>query len=87
MGIGLCRTERMFNDVDRLPIVVEMILSDTADARKEALNKLLPIQKDDFKDIFKTMAPRPVTVRLLDPPLHEFLPTEQQLIDDIANLK
>jgi pyruvate,orthophosphate dikinase len=87
MGIGLCRTERMFNDVDRLPIVVEMILSDTVDARKTALDKLLPIQKNDFKDIFKTMAPRPVTVRLLDPPLHEFLPTEQQLLDDLANLR
>jgi pyruvate,orthophosphate dikinase len=87
MGIGLCRTERMFNDVDRLPIVVEMILSDSLDARKAALDKLLPIQKNDFKDIFKTMAPRPVTVRLLDPPLHEFLPTEQQLLDDLVNLR
>ncbi|QSA96756.1 pyruvate, phosphate dikinase [Methylococcus sp. EFPC2] len=83
MGIGLCRTERMFNEVDRLPLVVEMILARNVDERKAALAQLLPIQKEDFKAIFKTMAPRPVTVRLLDPPMHEFLPTEQQLIDDI----
>jgi pyruvate,orthophosphate dikinase len=86
MGIGLCRTERMFNDVDRLPIVIEMILAETKDARQEALNELLPIQRGDFKEVFKTMSPRPVTVRLLDPPLHEFLPTETQLMDELANL-
>lgn len=87
MGIGLCRTERMFNDVDRLPIVVDMILSDTADARKAALDKLVPMQRSDFKAIFKSMSPRPVTVRLLDPPLHEFLPSEQQLLDELQNLR
>ncbi|MDM8558630.1 pyruvate, phosphate dikinase [Candidatus Parabeggiatoa sp. HSG14] len=87
MGIGLCRTERMFNDVDRLPIVVEMILANTLEARKIALDKLLPIQRGDFKKIFKAMSPRPVTVRLLDPPLHEFLPTEMQLIDELENLR
>jgi len=87
MGIGLCRTERMFNDVDRLPIVVEMILSDTKEARQTALNKLLPIQRGDFKAVFKTMSPHPVTVRLLDPPLHEFLPTEMQLTDELENLR
>jgi len=86
MGIGLCRTERMFNDVDRLPIVVEMILADTPEARQVALNKLLPIQRHDFKEVFKSMSPRPVTVRLLDPPLHEFLPTEMQLTDELTNL-
>lgn len=86
MGIGLCRTERMFNDVDRLPIVIEMILAETKEARQEALNQLLPIQRGDFKDVFKTMSPRPVTVRLLDPPLHEFLPTETQLMDELADL-
>jgi pyruvate, orthophosphate dikinase len=87
MGIGLCRTERMFNDVDRLPIVVDMILSNTKEARQTALNKLLPIQRGDFKAVLKTMSPRPVTVRLLDPPLHEFLPTEMQLTDELENLR
>ncbi|MBE9563478.1 MAG: pyruvate, phosphate dikinase, partial [Proteobacteria bacterium] len=87
MGIGLCRTERMFNDVDRLPIVVEMILANNKEAREVALSKLLPIQRSDFKAVFTTMAPRPVTVRLLDPPLHEFLPTESQLTDELKNLK
>ncbi|RKZ93269.1 MAG: pyruvate, phosphate dikinase [Candidatus Parabeggiatoa sp. nov. 1] len=87
MGIGLCRTERMFNDVERLPIVVEMILANTLEDRKAALDKLLPIQRQDFKEVFKAMAPRPVTVRLLDPPLHEFLPTEMQLTDELENLR
>jgi len=87
MGIGLCRTERMFNDVERLPIVVDMILANTPEARQTALDKLLPIQRGDFKDVFKTMSPRPVTVRLLDPPLHEFLPTEMQLTEEIENLR
>ena len=85
-GIGLCRTERMFNDVDRLPIVIDMILASTKDAREEALNSLLPIQREDFIGIFKAMSPRPVTVRLLDPPLHEFLPTELQLMDELSHL-
>ncbi|MCK5718796.1 MAG: pyruvate, phosphate dikinase [Thiomargarita sp.] len=87
MGIGLCRTERMFNDVDRLPIVVDMILANTKEAREVALDTLLPIQRDDFISLFKTLAPRPVTVRLLDPPLHEFLPSEMQLIDELASLR
>jgi len=87
MGIGLCRTERMFNDVERLPVVVEMILADTLEQRREALDKLLPMQRSDFKGIFKAMAPRPVTVRLLDPPMHEFLPTEQQLLDELNHLE
>jgi pyruvate,orthophosphate dikinase len=86
MGIGLCRTERMFNASDRLPIVVEMILAPTKEERQKALDKLLPIQRDDFVRIFRVMSPRPVTVRLLDPPMHEFLPTEQQLLDEIAAL-
>jgi pyruvate,orthophosphate dikinase len=86
MGIGLCRTERMFNASDRLPIVVEMILADTQEDRQKALAKLLPIQRQDFETIFRTMAPRPVTVRLLDPPMHEFLPGEQQLQDEINAL-
>jgi pyruvate,orthophosphate dikinase len=85
-GIGLCRTERMFNDVDRLPIVVDMILANSKGEREDALNKLLPIQREDFIGIFKAMSPRPVTVRLLDPPLHEFLPTELQLMDELRHL-
>ncbi len=86
MGIGLCRTERMFNAVDRLPIVIEMIVAETPDARQAALDKLLPIQRADFKGLFKAMAPRPVTIRLLDPPIHEFLPSEQQLVDELEQL-
>jgi pyruvate,orthophosphate dikinase len=86
MGIGLCRTERMFNAQERLPIVIEMIVAETPADREEALNKLLPIQREDFKGIFKVMAPRPVTIRLLDPPIHEFLPTEQQLVDELTTL-
>ena len=87
MGIGLCRTERMFNATDRLPIVVEMIVAETPEDRQAALDKLLPIQRGDFKDIFTVMSPRPVTVRLLDPPIHEFLPTAEQLVDEIEELK
>ena len=85
-GIGLCRTERMFNDVDRLPIVIEMIVAETPEQRQAALDKLLPIQRADFRKLFETMAPRPVTIRLLDPPIHEFLPTERQLLDDLEHL-
>ncbi|MDD3884248.1 MAG: pyruvate, phosphate dikinase [Gallionella sp.] len=87
MGIGLCRTERMFNASDRLPIVLEMIVADNLEQRQAALDKLLPIQRQDFVELFKTMSPDSVTVRLLDPPIHEFLPSEQQLIADIQHLK
>jgi pyruvate, orthophosphate dikinase len=87
MGIGLCRTERMFNAVDRLPVVVEMIVAETTEAREKALDKLLPIQREDFKGIFKIMSPRPVTIRLLDPPIHEFLPSEQQLVEELDQLR
>jgi pyruvate,orthophosphate dikinase len=87
MGIGLCRTERMFNSTDRLPVVIEMIVAETNEDRQTALDKLLPIQREDFKGIFKVMAPRPVTIRLLDPPIHEFLPSEQQLVDELEQLK
>ena len=86
MGIGLCRTERMFNSTDRLPIVQEMILAETPEARQSALDRLLPIQRSDFKGIFKAMKGLPVTVRLLDPPMHEFLPTAAQLELEIAHL-
>jgi pyruvate,orthophosphate dikinase len=87
MGIGLCRTERMFNGTDRLPIVIEMILADTNEDRQVALDRLELIQRQDFKEIFLAMAPRPVTVRLLDPPIHEFLPNEDVLRDEIEHLK
>ncbi len=86
-GIGLCRTERMFNASDRLPLVIDMILADNKEAREAALDKLSPIQRDDFKQIFEAMSPFPVTVRLLDPPMHEFLPSEHQLEDEIKALK
>ena len=86
VGIGLCRTERMFNDPHRLPIVQEMILADTRAERQAALDRLLPIQREDFKGIFVAMAGLPVTVRLLDPPMHEFLPTVSQLEFEIAQL-
>ena len=85
-GIGLCRTERMFNASDRLPLVIDMILADTKEARQDALEKLFPIQRDDFKQLFEAMSPYPVTVRLLDPPMHEFLPSEHQLEDEIKAL-
>lgn len=86
MGIGLCRTERMFNDVDRLPVVVEMILATTPAERDAALDRLKEMQRQDFKEILLAMAPRPVTIRLLDPPIHEFLPTEEVLRDELKNL-
>jgi len=86
MGIGLCRTERMFNASDRLPLVVDMILADNPEARQAALEQLLPIQRADFIKLFTAMSPDPVTVRLLDPPMHEFLPTEHDLVEQIRTL-
>ena len=85
-GIGLCRTEHMFFDEERILSVREMILSKTKEDRAKALAKLLPHQKNDFMEIFKIMNGLPVTVRLLDPPLHEFLPTSEKEITEIANL-
>ncbi len=79
-GIGLCRTEHMFMQQDRLPIVQEMILSDSAETRASALEKLLPFQRDDFLGILEAMQGYPVTIRLLDPPLHEFLPSLEVLL-------
>ncbi|MCG7871277.1 MAG: pyruvate, phosphate dikinase [Candidatus Thiodiazotropha lotti] len=87
MGIGLCRTERMFNAVDRLPVVIEMIVAESPEQRQAALDKLLPMQRGDFKSILEVMSPMPVTIRLLDPPIHEFLPTEQQLLLDLEELQ
>ena len=84
-GIGLCRTEHMFFDQERILSVREMILSKTKEDRNKALAKLLPHQKKDFKQIFKVMHGLPVTVRLLDPPLHEFLPKTVKEIEEVAN--
>ncbi|HSB52577.1 MAG TPA: pyruvate, phosphate dikinase, partial [Dissulfurispiraceae bacterium] len=83
-GIGLCRTEHMFFEADRIRSVREMILSDTLEGRKKALAKLLPMQKGDFSGIFKAMKGLPVTIRLLDPPLHEFLPHTDKELADLA---
>ncbi len=83
-GIGLTRTEHMFFDEDRIPAVREMIVASTKEQREKALAKLLPMQRGDFEKIYKVMEGRPVTVRLLDPPLHEFLPHEDDAIADLA---
>ena len=85
-GIGLCRTEHMFFDEERILSVREMILSKTKEDRAKALEKLLPHQKKDFVEIFKIMSGLPVTVRLLDPPLHEFLPRTVKEINEVANV-
>src|SRR5487761_2368748 len=86
MGIGLVRTERMFNSTDRLPIMQEMILAETVEERQAALDRLLPIQRSDFTGIFRAMKGLPVTIRLVDPPMHEFLPTAAQLELEISQL-
>lgn len=83
-GIGLCRTEHMFFDADRIPAVREMIVSKTVEERKRALKKLLPMQKKDFIGLYKAMQGKPVTIRFLDPPLHEFLPHEDEEIKALA---
>ncbi len=82
-GIGLCRTEHMFFDAERIPKIRKMILSETVEQREEALNELIPFQKADFKGMYKALEGRPMTVRYLDPPLHEFVPTDPE---DIAAL-
>src|SRR4029450_13204220 len=91
-GIGLCRTEHMFMSDERLPIVREMILARDEEERRSALERLLPLQQSDFEGIFDAMAGLPVTIRLLDPPLHEFLPpleeaTSEQMRDRIRQLQ
>jgi pyruvate,orthophosphate dikinase len=86
-GIGLCRTEHMFMAEDRLPVVREMIMAESKDERVAALDKLLPMQQSDFEAIFEVMHGLPVTIRLLDPPLHEFLPDYTELMLDIERLK
>ena len=87
VGIGLCRTERMFNQPERLPIVQEMILAETPEDRQGSLDRLLPFQREDFKEIFRHMEGLPVTVRLLDPPIHEFLPSAEELVSEIDHLR
>ena len=87
VGVGLCRTERMFNQIERLPIVQKMILADSTEERQAALDKLLPFQRNDFKEIFRVMEGYPVTIRLLDPPIHEFLPSAEELFNEITKLK
>ena len=86
-GIGLCRTEHMFMEQDRLPIVQEMILAENVEAREAALAKLLPIQQSDFHGILDAMVGLPVTIRLLDPPLHEFLPNAEELALEINDMR
>ncbi len=86
-GIGLCRTEHMFMDASRIPIVQNMILSETNQERKDALDQLLPMQQQDYEQIFETMQGHPITVRLLDPPLHEFLPDKEELLVDVTRLQ
>src|SRR5205814_5291233 len=91
-GIGLCRTEHMFFGEERLPVVQEMILADDESGRRSALERLLPMQQADFEGIFEAMAGFPVTIRLLDPPLHEFLPpleeaTSERMAERIRSLR
>ncbi len=83
-GIGLCRTEHMFFQEGRINAMREMMLADTIQGRRKALDKIMPMQKGDFKEIFKVMDGLPVNIRLLDPPLHEFLPKEKEDIEDLA---
>jgi len=86
-GIGLCRTEHMFFEESRIPIVQRMILADNEADRRKALDELLPLQRDDFYGVFKAMHGSPVTIRTLDPPLHEFLPKREELMVDIARME
>ena len=86
-GIGLVRTERMFNESDRLPLMRNMVLADTPEERKRWADQLTPMQRQDFVEIFRTMDGLPVTIRLLDPPLHEFLPSIEELLNEVNRLK
>jgi len=83
-GIGLCRTEHMFFEKDRIPKVRRMIVAKTKEQREAALEELLPLQKEDFKGLFRTMKGLPVTIRLIDPPLHEFLPNDEEQMKEVA---
>ena len=86
-GIGLCRTEHMFFEADRIAAFREMICSDTVEEREEALEKILPYQQGDFEKLYETLEGKPVTIRFLDPPLHEFVPTEEADIEALAAAK
>jgi pyruvate, orthophosphate dikinase len=86
-GLGLVRTEHMFFETNRLPIVQQMIMARTVTERSEALEKLLPLQRKDFEGLFKAMDGKPVIIRLIDPPLHEFLPSHDELLNKLADLK
>ena len=86
-GIGLCRTEHMFFEGDRIDAFREMICSDTVEEREEALSKILPLQQGDFEQLYEAMEGEPVTIRFLDPPLHEFVPTEEEDIKKLADAK
>ena len=86
-GIGLCRTEHMFFEAERLPIVQNMILAESAEEQAEALNKLLPYQREDFAGLFRAMDGLPVIIRLIDPPLHEFLPSHDELLIEVTRLR
>jgi pyruvate,orthophosphate dikinase len=86
-GIGLCRTEHMFFETERLPIVQGMIMAKNVTERNEALDKLLPLQRGDFDGLFRAMDGQPVIIRLIDPPLHEFLPSYEELVQRLADLK
>jgi len=87
VGIGLCRTEHMFFEQERLPTVQRMILSDTSAERKAALDELLPFQRSDFEGLFEAMDGYPVIIRLIDPPLHEFLPSEEELLEEVITMR
>jgi pyruvate,orthophosphate dikinase len=86
-GIGLCRTEHMFFEEERLPIVQRMILAGEGEERQKALDELLPFQRGDFEGLFRAMSGLPVIIRLIDPPLHEFLPSQEELIKDVARFE
>ncbi|MBI3151724.1 MAG: pyruvate, phosphate dikinase [Chloroflexi bacterium] len=87
VGIGLCRTEHMFFEPERLPIVQQMILSETSEGRTSALDKLLPYQRKDFDGLFEAMDGYPVIIRLIDPPLHEFMPDEEKLFEEVITMR
>ena len=87
VGIGLCRTEHMFFEPERLPIVQRMILAETSQERKAALDELLPSQRSDFEGLFEAMNGYPVIIRLIDPPLHEFLPSEEDLLEEVITMR
>ncbi len=87
VGIGLCRTEHMFFEPERLPIVQRMILAETSEARTQALNELLPFQRKDFDGLFEAMDGHPVIIRLIDPPLHEFMPSEEGLFEEVITMR